>query len=473
MQSKRDQVQAYFFVVGRLVSAVVHGRPDVLQQPNKRLNTGTFIGVIVGAVLMGIFGIYGVFVPGGNTTWRQPGAIVMNETTGARYVYLDNQLRPVLNYSSARLVGGKSGNGQVFSVSQKSLTGTPVGQPIGIAGAPDALPPAAGLDSGAWTVCAQSPGTGPPATGPTVALLLGQPVDRALTEQQALLVESPGQPTYLVWRGKRHRIPSRSEAEALGYGGVDPMTVTAAWLNPLAQGRDIAVPRTPGLGQPGPVIDGRRSTIGQIYEIRNPAINTDQLYLVRSDGVAPLSRTSAALLLAAESTKAAYPGGRVSTVEAGPNALAGVPYSHSGPDLAAGLPPEPPRIANPAPDAMACASFPPPGKGDSNVVIGHLSATAGNAKAVPLATHPAGTTADRISVPAGKGVLARQLPLPGALFLVTETGTKYPLANSEVVAALGYSEPAAVQVPGELLGLLPSGPVLSVDAALRTPAPGR
>ena len=30
MQSRRDQVQAYFFVVGRLVAAVVHGRPDVL-----------------------------------------------------------------------------------------------------------------------------------------------------------------------------------------------------------------------------------------------------------------------------------------------------------------------------------------------------------------------------------------------------------------------------------------------------------
>ncbi|ALG10362.1 type VII secretion protein EccB [Kibdelosporangium phytohabitans] len=473
MQSKRDQVQAYFFVVGRLVSAVVHGRPDVLQQPNKRLNTGTFIGVVLGAVLMGIFGIYGVFAPGGNTTWRQPGAIVMDETTGARYVFLDNQLRPVLNYSSARLVGGKSGNGQVFSVSQKSLTGTPVGQPIGIAGAPDALPASGALDAGAWTVCAQQPLPGPPATGPTVTLLLGQAIERVLTDRHAMLVEGVDGHAYLVWQGKRHRIPSRTEAEALGYGGVDPMTVTAAWLNPLPQGRDIAVPRTPGLGQQGPVIDGRRSTIGQIYQIRNPAIDTDQLYLVRGDGVAPLSRTSAALLLAAESTKAAYAGGKVLPVEAGPNALSGVPYSKSGPDLAAGLPPEPPHIVNPAQDSTACASIPPVGRSDSKVVIGHLQASVVNAKAMPLAAHPAGMSADRISIPVGKGVLARQLPSPGAVYLITETGTKYPLGNPEVVGALGYSEQSAVQVSAELLALLPSGPLLSVDAALRTQAPER
>ncbi len=52
MQSRRDQVQAYFFVVGRLVSAVVHGKPDALAQPNRRMNTGLFLGAIVGAVII-------------------------------------------------------------------------------------------------------------------------------------------------------------------------------------------------------------------------------------------------------------------------------------------------------------------------------------------------------------------------------------------------------------------------------------
>ncbi|TDV42164.1 type VII secretion protein EccB [Actinophytocola oryzae] len=468
MQSKRDQVQAYFFVVGRLVSAVVHGRPDALAQPNKRLNTGTFLGVILGGVLMGVFGIIGLFVPGGNVTWRQPGAIVMNEDTGARYVFLDDQLRPVLNYSSARLAAGKSG-GQVFKVSQKSLADTPVGQPIGIPGAPDALPAANALDNGPWTACAQEGGTGAQATGPTSTLLIGQSFDLTVVPSQALLVRAPDETTFLVWQGKRHLIPGRAEATALGYGGVDPVDVTAAWLNPIPQGRDFEVRRTPDTGAPGPDIDGEPSVVGQIYLVRNPAIGADQLYLVRSDGLTPLSPTVAALLLAAPFTKEAYPDSAVTPIEVGPGALSGVPSTNSGPDLVEGLPQMPPEIVTPTPDDSACVAFFPVGKGEMRVVTGFVPATV-HKEAMPVAAHEEGVTTDRVLIPAGGGVLVREQQSPeaalNAVYLVTETGVKYPLANSDVVQALGYSAQSAVAMPGEMLALLPTGPVLSVEAAL-------
>lgn len=467
MQSKRDQVQAYFFVVGRLVSAVVHGRPDTLAQPNRRMNTGTFLGAIVGAVLMGVFGIIGLFLPGGNTTWRQPGAIVMNEDTGARYVFLDDQLRPVLNYSSARLAAGKSG-GKVYKVSQNSLADTPIGQPIGIQGAPDALPSADALDTGPWTVCAQEPGTGPDATGPSATLMIGHPFEMSLTDPQALLVRAPDKSIFLVWEGKRHRIPGRTEMAALGYGGVDPVDVTAAWLNPIPPGRDFVVPRTPDTGAPGPEIDGRPSVVGQLYMVRNPAIDRDQLYLVRSDGIAPLSPTTAALLLSAPFTKDAYAGAEVMPVEVGPGALAGVPAS-GGPDLVGGLPPTPPVVVGPGPDATACVAFESLNKGELKVYIGLLP-VAVHKQAAPVAAHEAGVTADRVLIPAGCGVLAREQSTPEAalstVYLITETGMKYPLANADVAAALGYSADAAVAMSGELLALLPSGPLLSVPGAL-------
>ncbi|WP_033288620.1 type VII secretion protein EccB [Amycolatopsis jejuensis] len=463
MQSRRDQVQAYFFEVGRLVSAVVHGRPDALQQPNKRLNTGMFLGMIAAGVVMGIFGIYGLFVPGGDTSWRHAGAIVMNKTTGARYVYLDDHLRPVLNFASAKLVAGKAG-GQVFSVSENSLAGTPVGQPIGISGAPDALPST--LDTGVWTVCTRSPGT-------EVDLLLNRPVDVALSDAQAMLVVGPDQVKYLVWRGKRHRIPNQSAVEALGYGGIAPIAVNAAWLNTLHQAKDMAVPDTPGAGGTGVTIDGRQSTVGQIYQVRNPAINSDQLYLVRSDGVVALSRTAAALLLAAPGTKAAYSGSRVELIQVGPAALAGVPNSTSGPNLMADLPQAPPEIVNPSSSAAACVGIPPQGKGDAEVTVGLLPVNV--VTGMPLALHPAGAAADRISIPAGHGVLAKEVAAPGAnpgaTYLITETGTKYPLASPEVATALGYSDGSAVSVPAELLALLPRGPVLSTEGALKVQAP--
>ena len=450
MQSRRDQVQAYFFVVGRLVAAVVHGRPDVPQNPNKRLNTGGFLGVIVGAVLMGIFGIYGVFVPGGNTSWRQPGTIVMNETTGARYVYLDNELRPVLNYASARLVGGKQSNGQVVAVSESSLSGTPVGQPIGIAGAPDALPTT--LGSSPWTVCTGSSGA--------VTLLLGRSLPEPLTDRQALLVRGPDQALYLVWQGKRHRIPGSAEAEALNYGTVAPVPASAAWLNAVPAGADLAAATPPDVGAPGPRIDGHPSVVGQLYEVRNPALGTSQLYLVHRDGVVPVNPTTATLLMASPAIAAAYRGDPVHLVEVAPAALSGVRATNTGPDLAADLPPQPPTVVTPSPDAMACAEFSP--ADGMRVTTGILPVTTDG---TPTAAHAAGAAADRVVVPAGGGALARSAA--GTLYLVTETGTKYPLASDDVASALGYAAQSAVAIPGGLLDLLPAGPQLSPDAALR------
>ncbi|SFJ46088.1 Type VII secretion system ESX-1, transport TM domain B [Amycolatopsis regifaucium] len=56
------------------------------------------------------------------------------------------------------------------------------------------------------------------------------------------------------------------------------------------------------------------------------------------------------------------------------------------------------------------------------------------------------------------------------MYLVTEVGEKYPLADAETVAALGYTESAAVAVSMRLLDLLPTGPVLSVGAARQAQA---
>ncbi len=472
MQSRRDQVQAYFFVVGRLVAAVVHGKPDVLQQPNKRMNTGLFLGVVVAAVLMGIFGIFGLFVPGGDDSWRQPGTIVMNEDSGARYVYLDGQLRPVLNYSSARLAAG---GGAVVGVSQKSLDGVPVGQPIGIPEAPDALPDAKALDTGPWTVCAMPADTGPDSVGPTSTLLVGRPVPMAPAGAKAMLVRAPDGTAFLVWEGRRHRVPGRTEATALGYGGAEPLAVTTAWLNPIPQAPDLAVPRTPGTGAPGPRIDGAASVVGQVYMVKNPAIGTDQLYLVREDGVAPLSPTAAALLLAAPFTRDAYPGRAVAPIEVGPGALTDVPAATGGPDLLGGLPATPPELLTPTPDTAHCVAFTPEGEGGGMRAVAGVLPASVHTDAMPVAAHQAGATAERVAIPAGGGVLAREQSTPEiamtTVYLITETGMKYPLAGPDVVKSLGYGEQSAVALPSAMLDLLPTGPLLSVEGALSVRAP--
>jgi hypothetical protein len=79
-----------------------------------------------------------------------------------------------------------------------------------------------------------------------------------------------------------------------------------------------------------------------------------------------------------------------------------------------------------------------------------------------------------VVIPKGTGVLAKDLPVAGAAagaeYLVTDLGMKFPLSDQSVADALGYSQTAAVDVPNQLLALLPTGPVLDRTAAL-TPQP--
>ncbi|MFD9698006.1 type VII secretion protein EccB [Lentzea sp. NPDC059081] len=473
MQSKRDQVQAYFFVVSRLVSAVVTGKPDVLDSPYKRLNTGTVFGVLVAGILMAVFGIYGIFAPGGNDSWKQNGSIVMDESSGTRYAYLGGELRPVLNYASARLATGDASGGVVHSVSRKSLGDTPVGQAIGIVGAPDALPAADKLSSGPWTTCVQAAPSTSAGALPVVTVLLGQAPGRKVADGEALLVSLPDGQIHLVWQGRRHLVAGRDFLEALGYGDTRPMAVTAAWLNPIEQGPDISMPSTEGAGRPGPVIEGRPRTIGQVLRVRNPAVDSDQLYLLRQDGVVPLSRTAAALVLAAPGTRQAYPDGVVAPVDVGPVALRGIPVPDDV-DYLNGLPPQPPKIVSAPRDNYACVRY-ELRAGGTDGETEFLPASVVDGSAVPVGEHEAGAVADRVAVLPGGGALVRNQPAPGAqgqaLSLISENGVRYPIADADTLTALGFREDLAVPTPPSLLGLLPAGPVLSRAAALRTWSP--
>jgi ESX secretion system ATPase EccB len=461
VQSRRDQVQAYFFVVGRMIAAVTHGRPDALVQPNRRTSTGLFLGILLAAIIAGVFGIYGLFVPGGNTSWRTPGAVIAAKETGARYLFLEGQLRPVLNYASARLAGGSAA--PVVRVSTASLAGVPTGRPIGIPGAPDGVPAAKDLDSGPWTVCARPPEqAGVQAL--SVSLLVGRPAGRPLAAEQGLLVSSPDGVRHLLWQGRRHRVPAAATIQVLGYGAVTPVPVTAGWLDTIPAGRDIGVPPTTGAGSPGPAIEGRPTLVGQIFAVRNPALESEQLYLLRIDGVTPVSESAAALVLADPSTAPAYPDGVPAPIAIGPGALAGVPVSR-GEDLGTGLPARPPSAVFPPADAVPCARH-LPGAAEAQATIELRNRSEADTGAVSAAPREAGTVADRVSFPTGGGVLARDRGAAAAgIFLVADTGTRYPIADEESLSALGYAGAPVAVLPSAVLDLLPTGPVLSTTAA--------
>src|SRR2546423_12053476 len=143
MQSRRDQVQAHLFVMGRITSGMLRADPDAPESAQGRTNRGAIAGIVVAVLLCAAAFIWGLISPGRSNTWRDSQSLIVDQDTGASYLYADGRLRPVRNYASARLIGGTRMTTR--KVRNKSLAGAPHGQPVGIVGAPDALPAPADL----------------------------------------------------------------------------------------------------------------------------------------------------------------------------------------------------------------------------------------------------------------------------------------------------------------------------------------
>ncbi|MER7473624.1 type VII secretion protein EccB, partial [Micromonospora sp. NPDC000018] len=151
MPSRQDQLHSYQFTVQRAVAALVMRETDPAQSPFRRLAGAALASVLVAAIGLGGFALYGLFAGGGDT-WRDPGAVIVEKESGARFVYREQKLHPVLNYASALLIIGADRPKTVL-VSRRAIDGVPRGLPLGIADAPDSLPAPGRLSTAPWTVC--------------------------------------------------------------------------------------------------------------------------------------------------------------------------------------------------------------------------------------------------------------------------------------------------------------------------------
>ncbi|MGH3740422.1 MAG: type VII secretion protein EccB, partial [Micromonosporaceae bacterium] len=252
MNSRRDQAQAQTYVLGRLNSALVIGDPEAQEGPHRRILVGVIAGLLVSALVVAGFVVYGLLWPGGATAWREPKTLVVEKETGSRYVLAGGALHPVRNYASAVLLLGADLT--VARVSSASLRSTPRGMPVGIVGAPDSLPEPGALDRTAWSVCGMvdrdEDGERVPAT--TLAIRRSATGHR-LTDQRGLLART-GDLTFLVWHGHRYELTADWIPEALGYDA-PPMEVEPGWLNQLATGPDIGPLDVPDRGDDGPEVD--------------------------------------------------------------------------------------------------------------------------------------------------------------------------------------------------------------------------
>lgn len=510
MASRKEQLNAYTFARKRVVAAFLQPSPSGSDEGAPRPLRTLMPGLVIGAVLLAGFGAWGLIKPPEPKDWDAPGkhVIVADEST-TRYVILNDSdthkpvLHPVLNMASARLLLDP-GAYDVIKVKESVLdhSGLKHGATIGIPYAPDRLPKAD--DAGrtkVWAVC-DRPGGGSSRTAQQAVFVLGgdeaavMSGPSALKGDQVLYVESQGKDQtqdqtqdqgqaqdkvqYLVDRdGTKFELgdpdpKTRNQKDVslllrtLFGENRQPQTVSDAWLDSLDTGTPIQFPEIPGSGQSVKVAGVPRgsATVGTVLKAESGAGN--QYYVVKQDGVAPISRFASLMLL----QKSGQPAPEQISIP--PNPL----HFFLPSDWPQGDPTQVNTSTGDSPRDVSCSVL-------------HGGATAG---AKPRLTLWAGKdypeqivegTSSAYVTP-GSGLLYQEVrgtdTSGGTLYLVTDTGLRYAVSrNNDSVAAnkasdsrqevnqasvrLGYQDVKPMSIPSAWSGLLPKGPELDTASA--------
>ncbi|MEU3458071.1 type VII secretion protein EccB [Micromonospora sp. NPDC006766] len=459
MPSRQDQLHSYQFTVQRAVAALVMRETDPARSPFRRLAGAGLASVLVAVIALGGVALYGLFA-GGGSSWRDPGAVIVEKESGARFVYRENTLHPVLNYASALLIIGADRPKTVL-VSRRSIEGVPRGLPLGIPDAPDSLPSSGRLATAAWTVCSVDV-TEAGRAEVRSALLIGRdaPGGRSLGEQ-ALLLRHPDGSLHLLWHGRRYllRDPDRVLA-ALAATPARATAVAPALLNTVPAGADLAPPSVRHLGEPSDRVDG--ATVGDVYLVRNSG-GSRQYAVAERDGLAGITEFQAALLLA-----------RTGQGDPKPITLgrfAALPkLSDRAPAGPAAPPAAPPRLATADGGALCAKVSDDAGVPDVRVGVRPPDLTAAPPRAVDQ-----GGLADRVMVEPGRGAVVEAVPAPGAaggaICVVTDLGRRHVLTGPDVLGMLGYAGVHPVRLPASLVSLIPAGSPLDPTAARTVAAP--
>ncbi|TPW78522.1 type VII secretion protein EccB [Schumannella sp. 10F1B-5-1] len=436
MYGRRDLVDAHLFLRGRLSAAVLRSDPDAPDRPLRRTATGMAIGIAVAAGAMVVVVVLNIFLFTTNDAWRdQAGALLVDKATGSRYLLIDDTLHPVMNLTSAALLVGAPP--AVIQVSSDDLASVPRGAPVGVEGLPDELP---APQSGApvWSACAADGGTTLAIGGATDATPIG--------DGEAVLVRAPADDDAdadaaaaadeltLVHDGTRSRLAGPWAARALGFEPSAAVDVDDAWLDTIPSGRDIDLSELT-LGGAGPTIGGKPTTLGQLIEAKGEGGR----YVVTESGLMPVTELVAALLAAEQDHDLPKPRSlatrdlvatQITEAAAWQDELPATPPTSIGADLA------------------PCSVW-----ADGATTIATVDAAS------------VADAADTATVSPGAGLLASTAAAPGVrgagLYLVSDDGTKYPVADTDTASALGLDASSSPAVPAALLALLPTGPTIA------------
>jgi type VII secretion protein EccB len=462
MASRRDQLHSYQFLVQRVISALVMRETDPAESPLRRGVGAVFGGLMVTIIVAAGFGLYGLVTKIGSTRWRVDGSVVVENETGAVYLYRDGALHPMQNYASAVLASGRIPPTSTH-VPRRSLQGIRKGVMLGIPNAPNSLPPERDAVTAPWSLCAAP--TADDGAVTTILIIARGPTGdpRALGEQEGLVVRAAtgDRATYLIWHG--HRFPVRQPDKVLPplFGAdVPTLTVGPAWLNGLPQGASIGTITVKNQGADSTVLPGRRT--GDLLVAQTGA--GPSYYLLLDDGVAPITELQKAIMAGQSAVQPA-------TVSVGEvnNAKKSGQLSSAEGDSAP--PRAAPRLVRPAlrADPVCLTSADP--RSPPHVLIGGSLRGLGTGTPTGAAGANGTVLADSVNLEPGRVAVVRVLPAPGATgalyAVVTDIGVRYPVVSEAALGMLGYRAASAVEVPVSLVKLIPVGPTLDPARATR------
>ncbi|QZT60731.1 type VII secretion protein EccB [Mycolicibacterium austroafricanum] len=468
----RHQVTGWRFVMRRIASGVALHDTRMLVDPLRTQSRSVLVGVLI--LVTGLIGcfLFSLIRPSGAAGTD---AVLADRDTAALYVRLGEQLHPVLNLTSARLITGRPDNPAMVKSSE--LDQFPRGNLIGIPGAPERMVANTTRDA-YWTVCDAATGS---TTGVTV--IAGRTADggeraAALPAGHAVLAENGGR-TWLLWDGKRSPIDLADRAVTGGLGiGVDsaaPQPISVGLFNAIPEAPPLVTPAIPGAGSPSAAPLPEPLPIGAVV-VAYDADNAIRHYVVLTDGLQAVSPVVAAILRNSNSYGLAQPPRLDADVVARIPEVAGV-------DNAA-YPSDRVTLVDVAADPVTCAEWAKPeGAQDASLTLrsGAVLPVADGVRTVELVSAGSpGGPADRVALPPGTGYFVDS---GGSLFWISDTGVRYGIDtgsdDADVVAALGLTT-APLPIPSSVLSQFAVGPTLSrTDALLAhdslapNPAPAR
>lgn len=505
MASRRDELNAYTFAKRRALAAFVQPSPSGSEESAPRPLRGVVPGLIVGVVVLAVFGAWGMLKPAAKPGWDKPKEhVIIASKSTTRYVVLKTdgkrQLHPVLNMASAKLLLD-AGKGDVIKVDESVLDNgkLPHGATIGIPYAPDRLPAASEAGSAKrWAVC-ERPVQGGRAIQKAAFVLASREQDRTdgterLRGGELLYVVGPDRTRYVVdARGKAYRVSAKDGFLLRTLVGADrePQRVSRQWLETLHRGDRIFFPEVPGVPGDDAGVDGlddpEANRVGMVLRARDG--DRMQRYVVLPGRVVPVSDFTAELLLNSRDLVKLRQGGhpRDMSVSAFRPDTESRMFDKDWPTREPGLADG--AATTPAARTTVCNVL---RHVDADNGRTTLSTWVGRDFPAPL---PNGSSSAYVTP--GSGQLYRQFlgkqTETGPLFLATDTGLRYAMQSNSDSATddagigtspkqrkqrerqeqeakqaqtrLGYADTEVSLVPKEWSEFLPTGPRLSTAAA--------